>query len=72
MAKSTYPHPTQVGRMLKAARLRAGITQATLARQASVDVAVISRLERGLHSPTLQTLAALAEGLGVPIGRILP
>jgi len=42
-------------------RERAGLTQELLARASGVSPSAISRLERGVVSPTLDTLSRLAE-----------
>ncbi len=41
------------------------LTQEALAYRAGVSVSYISMLERGVRSPPLETLEALAEALGV-------
>lgn len=45
--------------LLASARRHAGISQATLARRAGSTQAHISRIERGLTSPTTATLSGL-------------
>jgi transcriptional regulator with XRE-family HTH domain len=73
MAKSKYPAEAKViGEKLRSARHKARLSQTALARATDLDVAVISRLERGCHSPTIHTLTVLASGLSVPLGRLLP
>ncbi len=47
------------------ARKEAGLTQAELAARAGTAQAVISRIERGTMSPTLDTLTRIAKGLGM-------
>jgi transcriptional regulator with XRE-family HTH domain len=53
-----------IGNKLKAARLRAKLTQAQLGRAAGLDQSAVSQIERGAFSPTMATLKALAEALG--------
>lgn len=50
-----------------------GLTQAELGDRAAIDVANISRLERGRydHIPTLDTVLHLAAALGEPPSMIL-
>ena len=48
-------------RALREARRRLGITQAELARRASVPPQAVNRIERGLVDPTLRTLLRLLE-----------
>ena len=45
-------------------RTRCGLTQKQLADRMKTSVAAISRLESGRHSPSLETLRALAEAVG--------
>ncbi|MGH2921751.1 MAG: helix-turn-helix domain-containing protein [Gaiellaceae bacterium] len=47
------------GALLKEARQRHGLTQAQLAARARTSQAAISRIERDVVSPTVQTLARL-------------
>lgn len=54
----------QVGRAVKAHRLRAGWTQPQLAAEAGLSAACVARVERGVD---METLRALAEALGVTV-----
>lgn len=56
-----------VGRALNRLRQERGKTVTVLASEASVSQAMISRIENGQVSPSLTTLASLAEALGVPV-----
>jgi uncharacterized protein len=47
--------------LLRESRRRHGITQAQLAARARTSQAAISRIERGLVSPTVETLATLLD-----------
>jgi transcriptional regulator with XRE-family HTH domain len=47
------------GELLRAARKRHGLTQRQLAMRARTSQAAISRIERGVVSPTVDTLAEL-------------
>lgn len=47
------------GQLLREARLRHGLTQKQLAIRARTSQAAISRIERGLVSPTVETLQKL-------------
>lgn len=47
------------GEVLREARRRHGLTQAQLAARARTSQAAISRIERGLVSPSVATLASL-------------
>lgn len=50
--------------LLRDARRRHGVTQVQLAARARTSQAAISRIERGLVSPTVSTLATLLDLLG--------
>src|SRR5437868_2532222 len=52
------------GQLLREARRRHGVTQAQLAARARTSQAAISRIERGVVSPSVATLAALLDLLG--------
>lgn len=50
--------------LLQLARLKAGISQAEMARRAGVAVTMISAYERGRRQPTLPTLMRLLRAAG--------
>lgn len=52
------------GKLLRQARERHGLTQNQLAIRARTSQAAISRIERGLVSPTVETLEKLLDLLG--------
>lgn len=52
-------------RALMRARLEAGMSQAALAKKVGTGQAVISRIENGSVSPTLDMFGRLARGLGM-------
>lgn len=53
-----------IGLRVRDARHRRGFSQRDLSARTGLDPVVISRLERGLHEPTLATLRKVARGLG--------
>jgi DNA-binding XRE family transcriptional regulator len=59
-----------LGERVFALRSMSGITQDELARMSGINRVTIARIESGEQLPRYQTLRALAEGLGVPIGRL--
>jgi transcriptional regulator with XRE-family HTH domain len=52
------------GELLREVRRRHGLTQRQLAARARTSQAAISRIERGLVSPTVATLATLLDLMG--------
>ena len=56
-----------VGRRVRAARSRIGLTQEMLAARVARTPETISNIERGVQLPSIETLAELADVLGVPI-----
>ena len=58
--------PEIVGRVLAEYRERKGLTQDVLSGLAGLDRTHYSKLERGLRSPTLDTLFKIGQALDVP------
>lgn len=54
------------GITLREYRLAKGYTQELLAERAGLDSTTISRYERGIRAPLLDTLFLVANGLGLP------
>jgi len=52
------------GSLLHEARTRAGLSQRALARRAGTTQSVVARIERGLTSPTWETLSRLLSAAG--------
>jgi transcriptional regulator with XRE-family HTH domain len=52
------------GELLREVRLRHGLTQAQVAARARTSQAAISRIERGVVSPSVATLAQLVDLMG--------
>ena len=61
-----------IGNRVKAARLRARLTQSQLAAAANLDQSAVSQIERGITGPSLGTLKALAAALGVSAADLDP
>jgi transcriptional regulator with XRE-family HTH domain len=61
----------QVGRNVRRLRQERGVTLSELAASAGISLAMLSRLEKGDVSPSLETLAALAEALGTGAASLL-
>jgi transcriptional regulator with XRE-family HTH domain len=60
-----------VGRRLRAGREAAGLSLAELARRSGVARATLTSLEAGEGNPTLETVYALANALGLPISALI-
>ena len=56
------------GDLVREARLRAGLSQAELARRAGKPTSVIGRWERGEVKPSLETLRELIRAAGLELG----
>jgi transcriptional regulator with XRE-family HTH domain len=58
----------RIGQQIAEARIDAGLTLAELARCAGIDPSFIGKIERGIASPSLDTLVALSACLGADVG----
>ena len=65
------PVAVQVGANVRRLRQAQGLTSGDLARSAGISAAMLSRLETGDVSPSLETLAALADALGIAMASLL-
>ncbi|MFD8078247.1 helix-turn-helix domain-containing protein [Streptomyces sp. NPDC059718] len=63
--------PLPIGERIRSARERAGRTQAAVAGLCGIAVDYLSQIERGIKTPSLPVLKALAAELGVPIAALL-
>jgi len=74
MKRQLDPHPTDaaldrhVGSLIREQRTRDTLTMADVARRAGVSVGMLSKIENGQVSPSLDSLNRLAHALGVPVG----
>ena len=55
--------PTEIGKILRAARLRKGLSMGALSRAVGISDVHVGRLERGEISPTLRMLETVTAGL---------
>jgi transcriptional regulator with XRE-family HTH domain len=62
---------TRASRFLASARRRAGLSQRALAERARIPQATVSRIERGLTDPHLDTLDRLLRACGAEL-EVLP
>jgi transcriptional regulator with XRE-family HTH domain len=60
-----------MGRRIREARVRRGLTQLHLAQAADLSVAYVSLIERGGRNPPLTTVASLARALGVGLADLM-
>jgi transcriptional regulator with XRE-family HTH domain len=56
---------------LRRERARSGLSLTDLARRAGVAKSTLSQLENGAGNPSLETLWALAQALGIPLSRLV-
>lgn len=60
-----------LGRRVREARVRRGLTQLDLAQAAELSVAYVSLIERGGRNPPLTTVVSLARALGVGVTELV-
>lgn len=58
---------TAIGREVRAFRRQQGMTVADLAQATGLSIGMLSKIENGLTSPSLNTLQTLSAALGVPV-----
>jgi transcriptional regulator with XRE-family HTH domain len=63
--------PGALGRNLRRARERAGLTQEEVAERSGVHATEVSRIEAGKRDPRISTMERLAEAVEVPPGDLL-
>jgi DNA-binding XRE family transcriptional regulator len=61
-----------IGRTIKRLRKAKALTQKDLAKRSGLPQPHISRLERGIHSPSFKSLTKIAKALGVEVGELDP
>lgn len=59
----------KLGQQIRALRLAAGVSSAALAAGAGVSRSMLSRIERGLASPSIEAMERIAQALNVPVSR---
>ena len=60
-----------LGKNLRAARKKLGLTQEEVAERSGVQAGEVSRIERGKRDPQISTLEKLAAAVEVAPGRLL-
>ncbi|ALE04374.1 XRE family transcriptional regulator (plasmid) [Arthrobacter sp. ERGS1:01] len=68
-APATSELLTTVGNKVRAMRKEKGMTLADLSEITGLSPAIVSQIERGLANPSFTTLAQLAHGLDIPVGK---
>ena len=67
--QEVYDH---IGRRIAELRRARGLTQEQLAERVSRNVSYLARVEAGAKHATIDTLNAIAEALGEPLGALFP
>mgnify|MGYP000949160429 CR=1 FL=1 len=62
----------EIGKLIRESRLRAGLTQGELAKQADLTQAALSHIESGRSEPTISTLKRIAIALGISWKDLIP
>ncbi|HMQ26139.1 MAG TPA: helix-turn-helix transcriptional regulator [Acidimicrobiales bacterium] len=72
-ARPRDPHPLDAafGRAVRALRVERGLSQEALSFACGRHRTYVSGIERATSSPTLGTMAVLAEALGVPTSELV-
>ena len=69
-APSTAPLATSVGAAIRRLRSAQGLALADVAERAEISQGMLSRLETGAVSPSLETLAAVAKAIGADLSML--
>jgi transcriptional regulator with XRE-family HTH domain len=69
MSESSNPQPA-LGAAIRKLRGARKTTQETVAQDAGITVAHLSKIERGQTNPTWSTVKAIAKALGVSMGEL--
>lgn len=70
MCMENKPTTAKVGMNVKLCRTKLKLTQEELAFRAGVSRNMLSNIERGIQSPTVETLAALADVLQIDLYKL--
>nr|CDL66321.1 unnamed protein product [uncultured bacterium] len=60
-----------LGHLIRTKRESQGLTQIELAEKSNVDRNYIGMLERGERNPSYLSLQKIADGLGIPVNKLL-
>ena len=64
-------HRRLLGEAVREKRKKAGFSQERLAERADLSTVFISRIERGVESPTVDNLVKIARALGVRVRELV-
>ena len=64
-------HRKLLGEAIRDRRKEVGLTQEKLAEKSNLSTIFISRVERGVESPSIDNLVRIAKGLGVQVRDIV-
>lgn len=65
------PAAARIGNQIRTLRLATGASGGEFAKRTAMSRSMLSRIERGQVSAPVETLERVAEGLGVPLSRLL-
>lgn len=68
---SVQKHRRLLGEAVRAERKEAGFSQEKLAEKAGLSTVFISRIERGVESPSVDNLVKIAKALGVKVADLV-
>ena len=69
--EDNYMEATKLGKFIATIRKEKQLTQAELARKLNVTDKAVSRWERGLGFPDINTLEPLADALGITLTQLM-
>jgi len=64
-------HRRLLGEAVRTRRRKVGLSQERLAEQADLSTVFISRIERGIESPSIDNLVKIARALGVKVRNLV-
>ncbi|HIS37190.1 TPA: helix-turn-helix transcriptional regulator [Candidatus Scatousia excrementigallinarum] len=70
MKDRTFEISKLVGKNIKAFRVKKDLTQSQLAERALMSANMIGHIERGEKSPTVETLAGIANALNIDLYKL--
>ncbi|WP_440312092.1 helix-turn-helix domain-containing protein [Leucobacter chromiireducens] len=71
MSRIHSPAAAKIGKQIRAVRLELGISQEDLGELSEINWTTIGKIERGVSSPTVETLVRLATALSVEPGSLI-